>query len=193
MAQPTELILLVGDLHIPMKSSTIPDLFQDLLIPNRFSSVLCTGNIGSSTKILDYLKSLGKSLHIVKGEYEDSQAQIPENKLITVGKFRIAIVHGHQVIPWGEEESLLNYLRENEPDVIISGHTHELKGSKYEGKLFINPGSFTGAYGPLNLDVDPSFVVLEINDKSLEAFFYRIEKKEVIVNKMSYIKGEKLK
>ena len=176
-----------------MRSGDIPELFKDLLPQNYFSQIFCTGNIGNSQIFTDYIKSLGKTFNLVRGEYEDSLNQTPEYKIATIGKFKIGLVHGHQIIPWGDEEFLLNYMREHEVDIIISGHTHEMKCSKYEGKLFINPGSFTGAYGPYKLDVEPSFVVLEVKEKNLEAFFYQIVKKEVVINKMSYIKGEKFK
>jgi vacuolar protein sorting-associated protein 29 len=118
---------------------------------------------------------------------------LPEFKVLTAGKLKFGLFHGHQIIPWGDSESLNNYMREQEVDVIISGHTHEQKIEKYEGKLFINPGSFTGAYGPLKLDVEPGFVVLEVKEKTIEAFFYKIVMKEVVVNKIIWTKGEKMK
>lgn len=193
MSDFSEYIFLCGDMHIPMKSQDVPEIFKDLLPPGTFSQVICTGNIGTSLIHHEYLKSLGKNFHIVKGEYEEPLSQLPENKVIVAGKFKIGVIHGHQIIPWGDEESLSNYMRENDVDVIVSGHTHELKASKYENKLFLNPGSFTGAYGPYKLDVEPSFIVLEIKDKTLEAFLYRITKKEVEVSKITFTKGEKNK
>ena len=30
----------------------------------------------------------------------------PDQKVITVGQFRIGLTHGHQVVPWGDLESL---------------------------------------------------------------------------------------
>ena len=31
---------------------------------------------------------------------------LPEQKVLTVGQFRIGLTHGHQVVPWGDIESL---------------------------------------------------------------------------------------
>ena len=31
-------------------------------------------------------------------------------------------------------------------DILVTGHTHDNKVMKYEGKYYINPGSITGAY-----------------------------------------------
>ena len=30
----------------------------------------------------------------------------PDQKVITVGQFRIGLTHGHQIIPWGDIDSL---------------------------------------------------------------------------------------
>lgn len=30
----------------------------------------------------------------------------PDQKVITVGQFRIGLTHGHQIVPWGDVESL---------------------------------------------------------------------------------------
>ena len=72
-------------------------------------------------------------------------------------------------------------------------YTHDPKCEKYDGRLIINPGSFTGAYGPLKMEVEPGFGGLEFREKSVEVFFYRIAKKEVVVTKVSWTKGEKMK
>ena len=33
-------------------------------------------------------------------------ASWPEQKVVAVGQFRIGLIHGHQVVPWGDIESL---------------------------------------------------------------------------------------
>ena len=30
----------------------------------------------------------------------------PEQKVVNVGQFRIGVCHGHQIVPWGDPESL---------------------------------------------------------------------------------------
>ena len=49
-------------------------------------------------------------------------------------------------MPWGNEESLYGFVRENNLDILISGHTHEQKISLIDGKYLINPGSATGVF-----------------------------------------------
>ena len=73
----------------------------------------------------------------------------PEQKVVTVGQFRIGMCHGHQVVPWGDTESLAMVQRQLDVDILISGHTHKFDAFEHENKFYINPGSATGAYNPL--------------------------------------------
>lgn len=75
--------------------------------------------------------------------------EFPEQKVVTVGQFRIGLTHGHQIIPWGDKESLTMLQRQLDVDVLITGHTHEFEAFKEDNKFFINPGSATGAFSPL--------------------------------------------
>ena len=182
-----DLILILGDMHIPFKTQEIPSLFKELLIPNKFQHVICTGSIGSKDS-LEYIRTLSKNCHIVKGEYEEVMG-LSDNKILQAGKYKLGIVHGHQIVPWGDEESLNNYMREFDVDIIISGHTHDAKLSKYDGKFFVNPGSITGVYGPIKFDVEPSFALLEIKDKSIDVYFYKIDRNnELIIEKATISK-----
>ena len=42
-------------------------------------------------------------------------------------------------------------------------HGASLQAYKYEDRLLINPGSATGAYGSMNANAGPSFVLMDIN------------------------------
>lgn len=73
----------------------------------------------------------------------------PEQKVVTVGQFKIGLIHGHQVIPWGDMASLALLQRQLDVDILISGHTHKFEAFENENKFYINPGSATGAYNAL--------------------------------------------
>lgn len=70
----------------------------------------------------------------------------PLSKIITHGPLRIGVLHGHQVIPVGDAESLSIVARQMDVDILLTGHTHRFEAIEYEGKFFVNPGSATGAY-----------------------------------------------
>lgn len=84
----------------------------------------------------------------MKGDFDENQ-HLPQTKVITEGALRIGIIHGHQVIPWGDAESLDITARQMEVDVLLSGHTHKFEAYEYNGRFFINPGSATGAYSSI--------------------------------------------
>ena len=99
---------------------------------------------------MDWIKSLSSNCHIVRGDFDDEN-DIPETKVITIGNFKIGLMHGHQVIPWGDDSALLNETRQLDCDFLISGHTHETKIAKLDNKYLINPGSVTGAFSPIKM------------------------------------------
>lgn len=50
----------------------------------------------------------------------------PDQKVVTVGNFKIGLTHGHQVVPWGDIESLALIQRQLDVDILITGHTHKV-------------------------------------------------------------------
>lgn len=73
----------------------------------------------------------------------------PETKVVTVGQFRIGLCHGHQLVPWGDAEALSLLRRQLDVDIVVTGHTHKFEAFEQDGKFYVNPGSITGAYSPL--------------------------------------------
>ena len=43
----------------------------------------------------------------------------------------------------------LQLQRQLDVDILIYGHTHKFAAYEHEGRFYINPGSATGAYNPL--------------------------------------------
>lgn len=61
--------------------------------------------------------------------------------------------------------------RRMDVDILVSGHTHELLLWESDTKIFINPGSATGAYSGFNLYVDTVHVPIKRLLSSNEADF----------------------
>ena len=51
----------------------------------------------------DYLKTLANDVHIVRGDFDENTSW-PEQKVVSVGQFKIGICHGHQLVPWGDSD-----------------------------------------------------------------------------------------
>lgn len=68
MANFGELVLVLGDLHIPQRASKIPTAFKRMLVPNKMQHVICTGNLSAENYM--ELQSLAPNVHVVAGDYD---------------------------------------------------------------------------------------------------------------------------
>ena len=65
-------------------------------------------------EVQDYLKTICSDLHVVRGEFDEGN--YPETKVLTIGEFRFGVCHGHQVVPWGDLDSLAMLSRQMDVD-----------------------------------------------------------------------------
>ncbi|CAD7670863.1 unnamed protein product [Nyctereutes procyonoides] len=144
------LVLVLGDLHIPYWCNSLP-----------IEHILCTGNL-CAKESYDYLMTLAGDVQIVSGDFDENLNYPEQKKLLTVGQFKIGLIHGHQVIPWGDTASLALLQRQFDVDILISGHTHKFEAFEHENKFYINPSSAIGAYNALETNIIPSFVLMDI-------------------------------
>eukprot|EP01134_Creolimax_fragrantissima_P004944 CFRG4944T1 len=183
------LVLVLGDLHIPHRASDLPEKFKKLLVPGKIQHVVCTGNL-CSPSVLSYLKTLANDVHVVRGEF-DQGSEYPDEKVVSIGLFKVGICNGYQIIPWGDQESLAAVQRKLDVDILITGHTHEFGTREREGKLFVNPGSATGAYTVLQEEVTPSFVLMDVQGTSVVLFVYSVQADgEVNVSRIDFKKSQ---
>lgn len=76
------LVLLFGDFHIPHRAAEVPVKYREMITPNKVSTVVCTGNMGSR-EVHDWAKSLSGNFHSVKGDFEDEAIKdLPEEKIV---------------------------------------------------------------------------------------------------------------
>ena len=183
-----ELVLVVGDMFLPQRSPDISEQFKTILTPNKVQHVFCLGNVGNQ-ETYDWLKSLSKDFHMVKGDYDQEDA--PEKKVVEIGDFQIGLIHGHQVLPWGDLESLGTVQRSLGCDILISGHTHKSSVVVKDNILYINPGTFTGAFSPLIEDTIPSFILMVLTGDEAIVYVYTLNdrNKKFDVIKYDYKKG----
>ena len=183
-----ELVLVVGDMFVPQRSPDINEQFKSILIPNKLQHVLSLGNIGSRESY-DWLKSLSSDFHTVKGDYDEGD--IPEKKVVQIGEFKIGMIHGHQVLPWGDIDALTNVQRELGCDILLSGHTHQIGIKVKDKKFYINPGSISGAFSHLIADPSPSFVLMVLQGEEARAYLYILNDKDqkFELSTVEFIKG----
>ena len=183
-----ELVLVVGDLFVPQRSPDINSQFKSILTPNKVQHVLCLGNIGSQ-ETYDWLRSLSNDFQCVKGNFDTNE--LPEKKCVQIGDFQIGLIHGHQILPWGDLESLSSIQREFGCDILLHGNTHQTDIKVKDGKLYINPGSISGAFSPLIEDQSPSFILMVLQGVEIVIYLYTLKDKtkKFEVSKVEYTKG----
>ena len=168
-----DLVLVIGDIHIPQRAPQLPGWVAELLATDKIKTVLCTGNVGSN-EMVQRLRSIagGGGVHIVKGDMDHS-FDFPETDVVQIGDFRVGLLHGHQVCMWGDVGALGMWQRKLDVDILISGHTHKNSISEVNGKYFVNPGSATGAYTPFLMEpIVPSFMLMAIQGSNAVLYVY---------------------
>ena len=185
----TELVLVLSDILIPLKSPSIDSQFKSILLPNKINHLLCLGNIGNQDTLY-WLQSLSPDVHIIKGDYDIYQ-NYPEKKVIQIGSFRLGMIHGHQILPPGNMDALSGIQSELDCDILLSGFTYKYGINIKENKLFMNPGSITGGLSPLMEDTYPSFILMAITDDEMTIYSYILTDKneKFQVGQMEYKKG----
>jgi vacuolar protein sorting-associated protein 29 len=140
---------------------------------------------------MDWLYSLASSksnCHFSRGDFDEAPS-LPEKKVISIGNFKIGIIHGHQVVPWGDLEALSAVQRELDCDILVSGHTHKNQIVTYDGKYFVNPGSGTGSYSALSAQNSASFILMAIQGDDVSAFIYTMKRDDMNVSRIDFSKN----
>ena len=184
-----ELVLVVGDMFVPQRAQDIDPQFKAILIPNKINHLLCLGNIGNQD-VYYWLEGLSPNFDIVKGDFDIYQ-NYPEKKVIQIGAFKIGMIHGHQVLPLGDAEALSSVARELDCDIFISGNTHQVSVKVLDNKLYINPGSISGAFSNMISDPSPSFVLMVLTGTEAIVYLYVLNDRtqKFDVNKVEFRKG----
>lgn len=118
----------------------------------------------------------------------DKETSLPERKVVQIGNFKIGLIHGHQVIPWGDRQSLAALQRQLDVDVLISGHTHKFELQTVEKACLLNPGSGSGAYSAISSEIIPSFALLCVSGSDMSIYVYQLKNGKVEVSKSTFKK-----
>ena len=173
-----ELVLIIGDFHVPFKKPDIPPVFKELLNTDKIKTVLCTGNI-CSEEILERLKQIVPNVHVVRGDLDSTitSQDLPDHIVLNIGQFRVGLIHGHQILPWGDHDSIAAVQRRLNVDILVSGHTHKNEIFQSCGKFFVNPGSVTGACNDAmspGVESVPSFMLMAVQGPSAVVYVYEL-------------------
>lgn len=198
------------------RSSPADLQFKKLLAPGKIGQTLCLGNL-TDKRTYEYLRAITPDLKIVKGRFDVEATALPLTQVVTHGAIRVGFLEGFTLVST-EPEILMAEANRLDVDVLCFGGTHKFECFEYMDKLFINPGSATGAYftgwGGDATDPDdeivPSFCLLDVclplvlsslygltrsryKGISLTVYIYRIRKdangvQDIAIEKVTYTK-----
>lgn len=183
------LILVIGDLHIPHRAYSIPQIFREALA-GKVHQILCTGNLCTKAE-LEMLKQFCPEIQIVRGEFDEEDVADAESLQVTVGSFKIGLASNYTIIPSNDKERLAAKARELDVDILAFGGGHSAGVFELENRLFVNPGSATGAFTADNPDARPSFILVNIQGSSAIVYTYTISEDGTMkVDKIKFSKDD---
>jgi putative phosphoesterase len=185
------LILVIGDLHIPIRAHAIPAAFRDSLLQNStISKILCTGNLCTKDE-LDSLKDFAPEVQTVRGEFDDEDIPDITQIVDSIAGFRIGVVSAVSLIPSNDKDRLSAKARELNVDILIFGGGHRAGAFEVEGRFLVNPGSATGAFSAATPHARPSFILINVQGSTAVAFIYTLgEDGTISVEKEKFTKAE---
>lgn len=123
----------ISDTH-GFLDSRVYHLFNDV------QHILHAGDVGED-RILDELELIAPT-NAVSGNVDGSPTKRrPLKYCATLFGVRICMTHGHLLDPGDYNRSALRLFADEEPQVIIHGHSHIGKNETQNGILFLNPGA----------------------------------------------------
>ena len=182
-------VLVFGDAHIPSRRDSIPSEFFEHIERSNYDMALITGDLVREKEFRDALPSLPRSF-IVRGNMDYSSKSYNFHELIQIEKLRFLLIHGTQLRPRGNIKQLLDVLANVDADIAIHGHTHKAAIDLHKERLFLNPGTISGATGGWTGRTDASFMELEIQGINVKVTLYKTDWYVVKSSVVHYHKSE---
>ncbi len=157
----------ISDTHISDPDWELPLKAREGL--KNVDAIIHSGDL-VSMKVIDILKKTCPLVYAVSGNMDlpETRNKLPSKEIISVGKYKIGVIHGHGH-PGALIEIVSKAFQDECVDVIIFGHSHNPVNERIGGILYFNPGSLTDKMFTRN----NSYGLIEIG-KTIEGRIVRI-------------------
>lgn len=145
-------VLIVSDTHRSDRN-----LVRVMKLEGPVDRVIHLGDIEESEGAIQ--KIVGCPLDIVCGN-NDFWCDLPKEKEITIGKYRVFLTHGHTYFVSLDTQMLKREACARGIQIAMYGHTHLPKIEEEQGVIVLNPGSLSY---PRQQGRQPSYIVMEFD------------------------------
>jgi putative phosphoesterase len=163
-------VLILGDTHIPSRRDAIPDEFYQYIKDSPYDMTLITGDLVRESDMRAALPPLSRSFIVIGNMDFGSSYNFHEQ--IQIDNFNVLLLHGTQLRPRGNIEQLWEILQNINGDVAVHGHTHRAAIDLYKDRLFLNPGTITGATGGSGGRADASFIEIIVDENRMQVILH---------------------
>lgn len=152
-------ILVVSDTH-----SRNENYLKVIAGIGRLDMVIHLGDVEGSEYTIK--EAAGCQVEMVSGN-NDFFSDLPSEKTLQIGKYRVMITHGHRYYIGMGNEMLKQEAIANGADIVMYGHTHKPVIEREKDIIAINPGSLSY---PRQENRKPSYIIMEIDSKGEASF-----------------------
>ena len=117
-------------------------------------------HLGDAEGFEDYIEELCSCPVFMVAGNNDFYSQLPAERIIMLGEYRILLTHGHFYYVEAGIDRLMYAAEEKEADVVMFGHTHYPLVEDLGDLVIVNPGSLTHPRQPGR---KPSYIIMEID------------------------------
>ncbi|MFV0254886.1 MAG: metallophosphoesterase [Erysipelotrichaceae bacterium] len=94
----------------------------------------------------------------------DYYSNYPEERVFTIGNFKILLTHGHRYFYHSIEKQLVTKAKTLGCDIVCFGHTHKIVNVTIDGVRLLNPGSLN-----YNRDGNPlSYMLIHLSEVDID-------------------------
>lgn len=147
-------ILIVSDTH--RQNENLLNVLEEI---KPIDVLVHLGDIEGSENTISM--AAGCRLEMVAGN-NDYFSDLPGEKIIQLGRYRVMLTHGHRYYIGMGDEMLKNEARAKGVDIVMYGHTHRPKIEQTYDLTVLNPGSLSY---PRQEGKKPSYIIMEIDAK----------------------------
>ena len=183
-------VLVFGDAHIPSRRDSIPKAFYDHIATTTYDLALITGDLTREHDMLAAFPPLPRYFTVVGNMDYGSRYNFHEQ--IQLDEFNVLLLHGTQLRPRGNIKQLWEISKDIGADIAIHGHTHTASIDLYNDRLFLNPGTVSGATGGWAGKTDASFIELVVDKTTLDVKLFYTDWKVLKETKTRYEKQDSL-